>query len=428
MLTQGESFVDERQTSFYYRWWFYFTVLYFIVDYMRPQNVFSWLGYLRPGAVTITILSIFVVFSRRIYVSDTRQTRLIWAFIILLFIHVPFAVNNYYALKAAQNMLKFMPFILSVVIVVSTRERLAQLIVMMVAVMAYMSVWSIRHGGSGVGGWFGDENDLALYINAMIPFTLHLYYHSRRLVPKLLYLGIFFLGVWAVVVSFSRGGLVGLVGMVAAGWLLSRHKIRIFFLIIMATFAFLSYTSQEYREEMSTITDTQSGTIHGRIITWEAAWDMFVDNPLGVGGNNFPIRFEEYQSKEFTRGMWGRVAHSLWFTLIPELGIPGIIIYFMLLSVNLKELLVLVRLRYENDPDLEYIHTLSLAFLASAAGFFVSATGLSVLYYPHFWYLTAMFVATRRVAQARLGALGGHVEEAAPSSLVCGYSGRTSAT
>jgi len=143
MLAQGEPFVDARHSSFYYRWWFYFTVLYFIVDYVRPQNIFSWIGYLRPGAVTITLLVIFIVFSRQIYVSDTRQTRFIWAFVILLFIHVPFAVNNYYALVAAQNMLKFMPFIMSVIILVSTRRRLHQMVVILVAIMAYMSVWSI---------------------------------------------------------------------------------------------------------------------------------------------------------------------------------------------------------------------------------------------------------------------------------------------
>jgi len=222
---------------------------------------------------------------------------------------------------------------------------------------------------------------------------------------KILYLAIFGLGIGAVIASFARGGLVGLVGMIAVGWLLSRHKVRILFLITVAALAFFTYTSQEYREEMSTITDTQSGTIHGRILTWEAAWDMFIDNPLGVGGNNFPIRFQEYQSTEFPRGMWGRVAHSLWFTLIPELGIPGIIIYFMLLWVNFRELMTIMRLPYEGSPDLVYIHTLSLALLASAVGFFVSATGLSVLYYPHFWYLTALLVAMRKIAETRLAVL-----------------------
>lgn len=382
-----------------YRTWFFIAILYLIVDYVRLQDILPFLGPFRPGATTIVLLAAFVVFSGKIALSWSRQTRLIWMFILLLFIHVPFAKNTYFALMAGWGMLKFMPFILSVIILVDSIGRLRRLIVINVVIMTYIAFYGITHAGIGSGGWFQDENDISLYINAMLPFVAHLYYHEKIKIMKLLYIGIFVLGIATIIVSFSRGGLVGLMAMIAVAWLISRHKIRMFVVICLMAFAFFAYTSQEYKAEMSTITDTQSGTIHGRIITWGVAWDVFLDYPLGVGGHNFPVRFEEYQTREFVRGMWGRVAHSLWFTLIPELGIPGIIIYFMLLWVNFKELLFLVRLKYEDNPDLLYIHTLSLAFMASAAGFFASATGLSVLYYPHFWYLTAMFIATRKIAE-----------------------------
>ena len=77
------------------------------------------------------------------------------------------------------------------------------------------------------------------------------------------------------------------------------------------------------------VLDTKEATANDRMLSWEAAWDMFLEHPLGVGGNNFPVHFQEFQSDEFSRGMWGRQAHSLWFTLIPELGIFGIMIYFI---------------------------------------------------------------------------------------------------
>lgn len=394
-----------------YRGWFLIAILYLIVDYVRPQDILPFLGPLRPGMITIVLLTACVVLSGKFYLSWSPQTRLIWAFILLLFIHVPFAKNNYYALITGWGMLKLMPFILSIIILVDSMERLKRLVFISVIIIAYISLYGITHAGLGSGGWFHDENEIALYINAMLPFVAHLYYHERSRIKRLFYVAISVLGIVAIITSFSRGGLVGLLAMVAVTWLITRHKVRMFVMICLAAFVFFAYTSQEYKAEMSTITDRQSGTIHGRIITWEAAWDMFLDYPLGVGGNNFPIRFEEYQSEEFPRGMWGRVAHSLWFTLIPELGIPGIIIYFILLWINFKELLSLLRLKYEDDPDLLYIHTLSLAFLVSAAGFFASATGLSVLYYPHFWYLTALLVATRRIAESKLGTPLSDVDE-----------------
>jgi len=39
------------------------------------------------------------------------------------------------------------------------------------------------------------------------------------------------------------------------------------------------------------------------------------------------------------------------------------------------------------------------AFFASLAGFFVSATFLSVLYYSHYWYLTALIAATAKISK-----------------------------
>jgi hypothetical protein len=49
------------------------------------------------------------------------------------------------------------------------------------------------------------------------------------------------------------------------------------------------------------------------------------------------------------------------------------------------------------SDDYRFAYFLSLAFMASLAGFFASGTFLSVLYYPHYWYLTAMIAATRKV-------------------------------
>jgi len=48
------------------------------------------------------------------------------------------------------------------------------------------------------------------------------------------------------------------------------------------------------------------------------------------------------------------------------------------------------------SEDAKFFTNLSTAFMASFAGFFVSATFLSVLYYSHFWFLTAFVIATCR--------------------------------
>jgi len=401
--------VAQEEEASRYRGWFFLAMLYLFVDYVRPQDVLPFLGYLRPGAITIVLLTGCVVFSGKIHLSWNHQTRLIWAFIILLFIHVPFARNHYYALIAAQGMLKFMPFILSVVILVDSIDRLKKLIFFSIVIMVYSCIYGITHGGLGSGGWFMDENDLSLYINSMIPFVVHLYYQEEKKFKKLAYIGILVMAITTIVISNSRGGFVGFVAVLFVGWFISRRRIRNFLIIALLSLVFLSFVGEEYKQEMSTVTDTKSGTIHGRIMTWKVARNMFFHYPFGVGGNNFPLYFEDFQTKEFKRGMWGRVAHSLWYTLLPELGIPGVIIYFLIIYYNIKDLIFLKLLSESQDRELHYLYTLSLAFMASFAGFFVSATGLSVLYYPQFWYLTAFLIVTKKVAEARLNELGSYI-------------------
>lgn len=112
--------------------------------------------------------------------------------------------------------------------------------------------------------------------------------------------------------------------------------------------------------------------------------------------------------------MWGRVAHSVWFTLIPETGIVGILIFFLLLRYNIKDIFLIKRLSaLHSDPDDRHLYHVSLAMTASLAGFFASATFLSVLYYPHYWYMTAIIVAAARFAKKKKEAQALEVAEMA---------------
>lgn len=256
----------------------------------------------------------------------------------------------------------------------------------------------------GSGNYFEDENDLSLFINMLLPFSYFLLLHEKGVYNKLFYAAGIVIGLAGVVVSFSRGGLVGLLCVGFVIWLGSSKKVLSIVLLFLLGLGVFMYSGDEYIAEMKTITDTSEGTANERMLSWKAAWKMFLDNPLGVGGNNFQMRFHEYQSDEFSRGMWGRVAHSLWFTLIPELGIVGIFIYFNLLRYNIRDILYVKRINSGDDRDLLYLQAISAAMLASLAGYFASGTFLSVLYYPHYWYMTAVIVVMAKISQKLVAA------------------------
>ena len=384
---------------------FYFTTLYLILDYSRIYNLLH-LGFLRPMMIVTLLLSFFLILGGKYHLAKSKQTTLLWLFITLLAAYIPFSVNNHYAYITFKSQLLYMPFILSLIVCVNSIERLKKLIFICVCLEIYIGLYAITHSGFGPGNYFNDENDLSLYINLWLPFCYFLFFDEKRLRFKLIYLAGLITGLITIVASFSRGGFVGLLAVGWTIWLFSKKKILTVVIIFLLSCIIFFYASHDYWTEMSTITNTEDGTSKGRIENWKSAWNMFLDNPLGVGGGNFIVRFPEYQTEYFQRGMWGKAAHSLWFTLIPELGIFGVLIFFALLYYNLKDIFLLKNSKYnDTDKDNHYLNYLGKAFFASFAGYFVAGTFISVLYYSHYWYLTGIIVAAGRISRSNFSTI-----------------------
>ena len=389
-------------------------VLYLIVDYGRPQDILP-IGILYPGVITIVLLTLYTLFNARLFeLLQFRQMKDIFLFLILLAAYIPFAVNNRYAFNIFTLMMVYGIFIITVLYVVDSVDVLRKFFLLYILIMIYQSIYGIFHRGFGSGNYFKDENDLSLYINMVIPFCYFLIPASPKARNKfILFIGLC-VGLITDVICFSRGAFVGLVviGLV----ILYYSKKRILTLLTVLLIGVIFYIATQtvtgfilpsikssrvnnYWDEMNTILDLDKGSANERILIWKAAWRMFLDNPWGVGGNNFLVRIQEYQGNDFQRGMWGKAAHSLWFTLLPEMGIIGVILYLRLIYSNYRDILFLTKAKCESASDTKYLNMLGFSFLASLAGFFTSGSFLSVLYYPHYWYLTGIIMASAKIAR-----------------------------
>jgi O-antigen ligase len=374
---------------------------YLVLDYVRPQDTFRVFGVIRPAMIVTALLAAWWLCHPRSWVRGNAQQWWVWAFVGLLAVHTPFAVNNFHAFHAWRAMALLLPFMLVVPICIRSAGRLRGTLAFCMLLVAYQAGFGLLHGGRGTGAQFLDENDLALFLNTYLPFGYFLFLNERRVLPKLFYLAATVLALGGVVATSSRGGFVGLLAVGAVGWLVSRRKALSLLVVALLAAAVMWFATDAYWERMRTSTNTEAGTAKERVESWKSGWNMFVHNPLGVGGNNFQVRFSEYQTAYFQRGMWGRVAHSLWFTLLAELGIPGALVYLMLGFYNIRDCLrIRARGREIGGADGRLLSAVGSAMLASMAGFFASATFLSVLYYPHYWYVTAFVIAATRIAAA----------------------------
>jgi len=145
---------------------------------------------------------------------------------------------------------------------------------------------------------------------------------------------------------------------------------------------------------------------------------MFLDHPImGVGQGNWPWNVGRYQPEEdlrYRRSESGRAVHSLYFTLIPELGLIGIILFSGMLYFSHKDMRQLLKterehlkkkveqklIDFENNLFIYQLHkTRFIIFGINGAliGYLVSGAFLSVLYYPHFWLLIAVSTAISNI-------------------------------
>jgi putative inorganic carbon (hco3(-)) transporter len=379
------------------RFGFLLVIVFLLFDYGRPQDTVPVIGLIRPSLILTVLLAIVWLRHRKSSSVASPQISLMLAMLALMTLHIPFAVNHYWAFQSAEDFLLLLPFCVCVIMFVNSPQRVLSFMRWWVMLALLVAVKAVLNPAGRVGSSFlGDPNDVSLLLDMMLPFVLCMFVYQKSGTVKLIYLGIAVVCVAGIVSTASRGGFLGLLAVMVVSWWVSPRKILVLVVLCIAVAVAYKVTDQKYIDRITTIQSTEEGTAKGRLDSWKAAWAMFEDHPLGVGPANFGIRFPEYQGTAFGRhGMWGRAAHSLWFTLLAELGVPGAILYVLMFRANWRSLKRLKELPPEASEQ-RLARLLCVAYAASLAGFFAAGTFVSVLYYPHYWFVSAMIVATER--------------------------------
>jgi probable O-glycosylation ligase (exosortase A-associated) len=379
---------------------FWIAAAYLIVDYGRPQNWFPPLAYIRPGMLTLGAGIVALALNQAL--PTDKLSKYVMAFFAAMVVAVPFATNQH---KAFNETLGFGLFVfgglLPLVAFVDSYERLRTMMRLWVAIHVSLAVYSITHQGFGIGSFLTDENDFALAMNVAIPYAYALFVLETKVAHRLMALAATLIMFVATTVTLSRGGFIGLVCIVVMLWFSSKRRvIALVGAAILAGLIYVAAPSSYWHEVESISTASEKGdTGYQRLYSWGIGWEMFLDNPiLGVGPANYPVRAAEYEtgtSDEIGYHMWGRVAHSLYFTLLPELGSIGTIIFAGMLFTGVR-LRRRVRKLSRDSPgaspsEIEqrrWYLQLALSIDASMVGFLSTGAFISVLYYPHIWVLT----------------------------------------
>jgi O-antigen ligase len=182
-------------------------------------------------------------------------------------------------------------------------------------------------------GTFANPNELAYSLVILLPLAAFL--ASRPgLLSRLSLLGIALIFVAAILVSFSRGGLLGLVAVVGLyAWRKRNIVLRglmVLLVLLGLGFAGRFWTRGEDFQHLSNDVSFQQ-----RLATSKAGFSMFADNPLlGVGLGCSVVAWPLYAPVGlYTRG--ALVTHNTFIQALGETGVIGFAPFILFLGFGL---------------------------------------------------------------------------------------------
>ena len=371
---------------------FYGLLVYIFLIYARPQDFIPVLGRFRIMFIIATAIILFffvrkVIGRQRISFFATRQHKLM--FMLLLIIPISNIVNGQVS-DAWSAFMEFFTVFLLYYMIVSIVDDFKQFRILcwtlvLCTVLIAINGFVMRIRGVGFAGttpvegsrvrWigiFGDANDLALAINAFIPFILVNIFSGDVSKPKkILLLAIGCILVATLFFTNSRGGFLAFVAILGVFFIKKLGLIKglIIGVPLLTAILFLA------PNRMGNISPYEVSAA-GRVNAWIIGLVLLKSHPLlGVGFQNFDMYHP-------------LAAHSAFIKCMAELGLIGYFIWLALLYTSFIDISKVAD--GPNTPYKKYAQILQLSFV----GFLGSAVFLSQTFMPVLYILLALATLT----------------------------------
>lgn len=277
------------------------------------------------------------------------------------------------------------------------RERLRWLVVVIALSIGFhgakAGLWTVLTGTHSrvwgpPGTFIGDNNDLALALNMVLPLFILLRREETRRWVRHGLLAAFLLSVIGVLMTYSRGGFLGLAVVLPLIFLKGPGKVAALLLLALATPSVISMLPEQWFDRMRTIADyQQDGAANARFTAWRVAWGLAKDYPL-LGAGFKPFTEESYNRYAPDYHVV-RDAHSIVFQMLAEQGFLGLAEFLALLATTILALRRLIR-QFTLHPTDAWIHDWAQMLEAGLAGYVVSGLFVGRAYFDLFYHFVAI--------------------------------------
>lgn len=391
---------------------------YLVWEFVRPAEMFPALApFHLQRVIAMVVMAAWLLSRLR---KDTpplvasRQNKLMLLFGVVMLLSVATAVYRSQAFDFASDFFKIILIYFLIINLLSTQQKLNRFVWLFMAlngwvafgvIKAYLTGDVVYSDGItrsiGLTAFMGDPNDLATSLAAAIPFAIFLFPAVKSKFGKFAMIILLISSLVAITFTGSRGGTIALAVMIFTLWLRSRYKVKAGFGLLVLMIAFWVLAPGGYRQRILSIHDFRNdATSVSRQESWKAGIFLFKHHPiLGVGGGNFGVARAQQYAVTGSYADW-QTAHSIYFQLLAELGFFGITSFLILVWSTFKDTKN-TRCSLEQQANANLAIQMTLAIDVALVAFLSGGAFLSLAYHPTIYYLIAIAVAQKHIADQK---------------------------
>lgn len=243
---------------------------------------------------------------------------------------------------------------------------------------------------------FENPNLLAHFYVLTMPLLMALWFNLKAWRHRLVLGGVIGLALMGMLLTYSRGGWLGLAVAISAFAILKDRRSIV--VLIMLGAVGLMILPENIMMRLMSITNLQDSSTSHRLAVWLNSIRIIKDHWLagvGTGSGAFLLTYISYL---VDKGDYAPHAHNIYLQIWGELGIVGLVTFMWLLFKMWQSgLRILCSSR-------SYYHNLAAGLLGSLAGFMAhSLVEYGLWYYKlavMFWLLVALFMLMEKLYQS----------------------------
>ncbi len=255
------------------------------------------------------------------------------------------------------------------------------------------------HGPGIQGGVFWDRNALAMIFVVTLPLVFFTALEKKNIYVRIGLAAIFLVLVHAILITWSRGGFIGMAVVLLFCFLKTPKKLLTVALLIVFIPIFFRLWGVESRERVASAfldEEERDASAQGRIEAWVGGLGMMEARPIvGFGFGNYG----EYASYYNPSAKPKRVAHSSFLQIGAENGVGAMICFILLIFVSMWNLQKLMRYYKNKDPTLS---AYSNMIFVSILGYSICAIFLSIEQFEPFYFLVGLTAGLKKLKQIQI--------------------------